>query len=39
LIEVEEARMGDSLADGIEDIRLDHPACYTCHVEGVSCRT
>ncbi len=39
LIEVEEARMGDSLADGITPIKLDHPACYTCHVEGVSCRT
>ena len=39
LIEVEEARMGDRLADGIEDIALDRPACYTCHVEGVTCRT
>lgn len=39
LIEVEEARMGDKLSDGIKDIKLDHPACYTCHVEGVTCRT
>ncbi len=39
LIEVEEARMGDSLADGMTPIKLDHPACYTCHVEGVTCRT
>lgn len=39
LIEVEEARMGDSLADGITPIELNHPACYTCHVEGVTCRT
>jgi len=39
LIEVEEARMGDRLEDGLEDIKLDHPACYTCHVEGVTCRT
>lgn len=39
LIEVEEARMGDKLVDGIVPIKLDHPACYTCHVEGVTCRT
>lgn len=39
LIEVPEARMGDSLADGLVPIKLNHPACYTCHVEGVSCRT
>ncbi len=39
LIEVESARMGDALADGITPIKLDHPACYTCHVEGVTCRT
>jgi len=39
LIEVPEARMGDSLNDGVQDIALNHPACYTCHVEGVSCRT
>jgi AdoMet-dependent heme synthase len=39
LVEVESAKMGDRLSDGIQPIRLDHPACYTCHVEGVSCRT
>ena len=39
LIEVPEARMGNTLDDGMVTIRLDHPACYTCHVEGVSCRT
>lgn len=39
LIEVDEARMGDSLADAIRPIKLDHPACWTCHVEGVTCRT
>lgn len=39
LIEVPHARMGESLEDGIRDIDLDHSACYTCHVEGVSCRT
>lgn len=39
LIEVEEARMGDSLDDALVPIELDHPACYTCFVEGVTCRT
>lgn len=39
LIEEEDARMGDSLDDALEPIKLDHPACYTCFVEGVTCRT
>ncbi len=39
LIEYEDARMGDELADGLQDIELRHQACYTCHVEGVSCST
>jgi len=39
LIEVPEARMGDDLAAAGVPIKLNHPACYTCHVEGVSCRT
>ena len=39
LIEVEEARMGDKLEDGLAPIHLSHPACYTCHVEGFTCRT
>ncbi|MFU8807341.1 MAG: radical SAM protein, partial [Bradymonadaceae bacterium] len=39
LIEVEEARMGDHPDDGLRPIALDHPACYTCYVEGVTCRT
>ena len=39
LIEVPEARMGTSLDAAAIPIKLDHPACYTCHVEGVSCRT
>ncbi len=39
LIEVSEAKMGDRLADGAKPIALDHPACWTCHVEGVTCRT
>ncbi|RAL20025.1 radical SAM protein [Lujinxingia litoralis] len=39
LIEEEGARMGDRLEDALAPIRLDHPACYTCFVEGVTCRT
>ena len=39
LIEVDEARMGDTLDEALRPIALNHPACYTCHVEGVSCRT
>jgi MoaA/NifB/PqqE/SkfB family radical SAM enzyme len=39
LIEEEDARMGDTLEDGMESIDLDHPACYTCHVDGVTCTT
>ena len=39
LIEYDEARMGDTLDDALRDIELDHPACYTCYVEGVTCRT
>jgi sulfatase maturation enzyme AslB (radical SAM superfamily) len=32
-------KMGQALADTLEPFRLDHPACWTCHVYGVSCRT
>jgi AdoMet-dependent heme synthase len=39
LIEVDEARMGDHPDDGLQPIALNHPACYTCYVEGVTCRT
>lgn len=33
------ARMGETLADSLGGFPLDHPACWTCHVYGVSCRT
>lgn len=33
------ARMGAELADSLGPFALDHPACWTCHVHGVSCRT
>lgn len=32
-------RMGATLADTLDSFPLEHPACWTCHVEGVSCRT
>ncbi len=33
------ARMGETLADTLGPFELAHPACWTCHVYGVSCRT
>jgi len=33
------AKMGETLADTLGSFPLDHPACWTCHVYGVSCRT
>ena len=33
------ARMGESLTDALGSFPLDHPACWTCHAYGVSCRT
>ena len=32
-------RMGATLADSLEAFPLAHPACWTCHVYGVSCKT
>lgn len=32
-------RMGETLADALGSYPLGHPACWTCHVYGVSCRT
>jgi hypothetical protein len=32
-------KMGERLADALGDYPLEHPACWTCHVYGVSCRT
>lgn len=32
-------RMGERLADTLDGFPLAHPACWTCHVYGVSCRT
>ena len=39
LIEEKEARMGDRLSEGLHPIQLRHQACYSCHAEGLRCRT
>jgi molybdenum cofactor biosynthesis enzyme MoaA len=39
LVNEPSARMGEALADTLGSFPLRHPACWTCHVYGVSCRT
>lgn len=39
LVNEPEGRMGASLADTLDAFPLGHPACWTCHVHGVSCKT
>jgi hypothetical protein len=39
LVNEPSARMGEAIADTLTSFPLDHPACWTCHVYGVSCRT
>ena len=39
LVNEPEGRMGETLADTLDGFPLEHPACWTCHVHGVSCRT
>jgi MoaA/NifB/PqqE/SkfB family radical SAM enzyme len=39
LVNEPSGKMGESLADTLGSFPLDHPACWTCHVYGVSCRT
>ncbi|MEM6794775.1 MAG: radical SAM protein [Acidobacteriota bacterium] len=39
LVNEPEGRMGATLADSLDSYPLGHPACWTCHVHGVSCRT
>ena len=39
LIEEHGARMSGDLDGALGPIRLNHPACATCHVEGFSCST
>jgi len=39
LVNEPSAKMGDTLADTLESFPLEHSACWTCHVYGVSCKT
>lgn len=39
LVNEPEARLGARLPDALRPFELAHPACFTCHVHGVSCRT
>jgi molybdenum cofactor biosynthesis enzyme MoaA len=39
LVNEPSARMGQTLADSLGAFPLDHPACWTCHAYGVSCKT
>jgi hypothetical protein len=37
LVDEPGGRMGDSLADTLGPFRLDHGACHTCYVTGMTC--
>ncbi len=39
LVNEPEGKMGTTLADTLGGFPLEHPACWTCHAHGVSCRT
>jgi molybdenum cofactor biosynthesis enzyme MoaA len=39
LIDFPAARMGATLAQALRPFELRYPACHTCHVQGVTCRT
>jgi len=39
LVNEPRGRMGEHIADTLEPYPLDHPACWTCHAYGVSCKT
>jgi sulfatase maturation enzyme AslB (radical SAM superfamily) len=39
LIDFPGARMASSLAEAMRPFALSYRACYTCHVQGLSCRT
>ena len=39
LVNEPSGRMGDTLHDTLEAYPLRHQACWTCHVEGASCKT
>jgi AdoMet-dependent heme synthase len=39
LVNEPSGKMGEALADSLGSFPLAHPACWTCHVYGVSCKT
>jgi hypothetical protein len=39
LIDSPGARMGESLGETLGPFELSHRACFTCHEQGLSCRT
>jgi molybdenum cofactor biosynthesis enzyme MoaA len=39
LVDFEGARLGAALRDSLQPFLLAYPACHTCHVQGVTCRT
>jgi len=39
LIDFSAAQMGQTLRQTLRPFALAYPACYTCHVQGVTCRT
>jgi molybdenum cofactor biosynthesis enzyme MoaA len=39
LVNEPSGKMGETLADTLAPFPLAHPACWTCHVYGVTCRT
>lgn len=39
LVNEPSGKMGETLTDTLGSFPLEHPACWTCHVYGVSCRT
>jgi AdoMet-dependent heme synthase len=39
LVNEPSGKVGETLADSLGAFPLEHPACWTCHVYGVSCKT
>ena len=39
LVNEPDGKMGETLRDTLGSFEMDHPACWTCHVYGVSCKT
>ena len=39
LIDHDEAILGSTLREALRSYPLSHPACFTCHVTGMTCRT